>query len=111
MSDEPRPYAVADVETTRIADGEKPKTKFWGFADAGRYESFKTTKQFLRFLKGEKPRTILHHYNFDVIQLLKDGCDDLKILKSHNGRLIKCKLGEHYLLNSYSCFPVKLEKI
>lgn len=106
-----RPYAVADVETSRIKDKEKPKTKFWGFADGGGYETFKTTKQFLRFLKGIPPRTILHHYNFDVIQLLLDGCDTLKILKSHNGRLIKCQIGEHFLLNSYSCFPVKLEKI
>jgi len=40
-----------------------------------------------------------------------DGARDIKILKSHNGRLIKCALQNHYLLNSFSCFPVALKKI
>lgn len=107
---EQREFAVIDCETSLIKDGEIPRTKFWGYADSRGYEYFRTTEKLLKFLKGQEPQTLLHHSNFDVIQLLIDGAK-LQILKSHNQRLIKCKLGEHILLNSLSCFPVKLAKI
>lgn len=109
---EEREYAVIDVETSNIADGEIPRTKFWGYADSRGYECFKTTAKLLKFLGTVEPKTLLHHSNFDVIQLLVDGCRDIKILKSHNGRLIKCTLeNRHVLLNSFSAFPVALKKI
>lgn len=106
----PKDYAVMDVETTMIKDGEIPSTKFWGYYDGKQYRKFVHTKDFLKFLKHEPAKVILHHTNFDVIQLLVDGVT-LSILKSHNNRLIKCKMGEHYLLNSYSCFPDTLGRI
>lgn len=99
-----------DVETTMLKGGERPRTKFWGFYDGKQYRDFKTTKDFLKYLRKAAPCTILHHSNFDVIQLLMDGAD-LQILKSHNGRLIKCLLYDHILTNSYSCFPVSLASI
>lgn len=102
-----REYGIIDVETTMIKDGEVPKTKFWGFYDGKTYRKFNTTKQLVKHLEKATPLTILHHTNFDVIQLLVDGAD-INILKSHNNRLIKCSLGEHILLNSYSCFPISL---
>jgi len=105
-----RDYAVLDVETTMIKDGEIPKTKFWGLYDGHIYRKFNTTNALLRYLEKARPLTLLHHSNFDVIQLLVDGAD-IAILKSHNNRLIKCSLGDHVLLNSYSCFPISLGEV
>lgn len=105
-----RDFAVVDVETSLITDGEIPRTKFWGYADRDGYKCFPTTDKLTKFLRSIPPKTLLHHSNFDVIQMLIDGAN-LQILKSHNQRLIKCKIGEHILLNSLSCFPVKLAKI
>lgn len=105
-----RDYAIIDVETSRIRHGEIPKTKFWGYADSHGYKKFDNTKDLLKFLGKLSPKTILHHTNFDIIQLLVDGAN-VGILKSHNTRLIKSKLGEHILINSYSCFPVSLGSV
>lgn len=107
---EQREFAVIDCETSLIKDSEIPRTKFWGYADSRGYEYFRTTEKLLKFLKGQEPKTLLHHSNFDVIQLLIDGTR-LEILKSHDQRLIKCKMQNHILLNSLSCFPVALKKI
>lgn len=104
-------YAVIDVETTFIKDGEVPKTLFWGYADSRGYKYFATTNALLKFLRHETPKVLLHHSNFDIIQLLVDGCRDIDILKSHNGKLIKCKLQNHTTINTYSVFPVSLKKI
>lgn len=103
-------YAVIDAETTEIKDFEIPRTKFWGYADENGYKYFKRSKDLAKFLRHEPQRILLHHSNFDVIQLLIDGID-LKILKSHNGKLIKCILGKQILLNSFSVFPLGLGKI
>jgi hypothetical protein len=105
-----RPYAMIDVETTRIKGGERPRTKFWGFYDGKQYRRFETTKQFFKFLRQSPPMALMHHANFDIVQMLVDG-EDLKILRSHDGRLIRCQIGEHITINTYSCFPVRLENI
>jgi hypothetical protein len=104
-------YAVIDVETTEIKDGEIPKTLFWGYADEKGYKKFKTSAQLAKFIKTETPKVLLHHANFDIIQLLVDGTEEIYPLKSHNNRLITCKWGEHITLNSYSVFPVSLKSI
>jgi len=104
------PYAVLDVETTMIRDGEYPKTLFWGYADETGYYKFQTTRKLLAFLRSHPVHIILHHSNFDVLQLLLDGAN-IQILRSHNARLIRCKLGKQILLNSYSVFPLSLASI
>lgn len=104
--------ATIDVETTLIKHGQIPKTKFWGYADETGYKRFETTKQLSRYLRGmSQPKTILHHSNFDVIQMLADGLEGLQILKSHNGKLITCRYASHTLLNSFAVFPLALGKI
>lgn len=104
-------YAVIDVETTNLRHGEIPRTKFWGYADSKGYKRFETSRSFVRFLKTQSPKILLHHSNFDVIQLLVDGFTDIKILRSHNGRLIKSCFGEHILQNTLTAFPVSLREI
>lgn len=104
-------YAVIDVETTEIADGEIPKTLFWGYADDKGYKRFEKSSDLAKFLKAVEPKTLLHHANFDIIQLLVDGTEEIYPLKSHNNKLITCKWGEHITLNSYSVFPVSLGSI
>lgn len=106
-------YAVMDVETTLIKEGEAPRTLFWGYADYDGYRKFHTTAEFLDFLRAiSDDRIIFHHYNFDIIQLVMDGCRDITFVKSHNGRFILSKLGERItMLNSASMFPCSLEEI
>lgn len=103
-------YAVIDAETTELEAGEIPRTKFWGYADRTRYEQFKTTKGLLKFLKEQSAKVLIHHSNFDIIQCLIDGAE-VDILKSHNGKLIKCRIDKHMTVNSFSVFPVALKKI
>lgn len=111
MKNNERKYAVLDVETTMIKSGEYPRTLFWGYADENGYKRFESTKKLLTFLKYETEElTLLHHSNFDVLQLLLDGAN-VQILRSHNTRLIRCKIFKHILLNSYSCFPIPLAKV
>jgi hypothetical protein len=104
-------YAVIDVETSLFKDGEVPRTKFWGYADERGYRSFKTTAEMWKWLRGQEPRVLLHHSNFDVLMLLVDGAKDLDIQRSHNGKLIRCSWGYHLLQNSYAVFPVALREI
>ncbi len=104
-------YAVIDVETTLLKHGERPKTLFWGYADSTGYRKFHNTNSFKRFLYQQEPKYLLHHSNFDVIQLLIDGASKLSIIRSHNGKLIMCKLHHHILLNTYAMFPCKLADI
>lgn len=103
-------YAIMDVETSNLLHGEKPRTKFWGYYDRADYRRFKTTGDFTRFLRQTPQKAILHHANFDIIQLLLDG-GNLQITRSHNGRIINCNLYGHKTVNTFSCFPVKLETI
>jgi hypothetical protein len=101
-------FAVIDVETTRIQSGHIPKTKFWGYADSKGYERFETSKKLVKFLVKQSPKFLLHHSNFDVIQLLVDGVYNINILRSHRGKLIRCSLFHHTLQNTYTVFPVSL---
>lgn len=104
--------AVIDVETTELKAGEIPRTKFWGYADKRGYKKFKTSLQLWNFLRKERPKFLLHHSNFDVIQLLVDGLGrEVAIQRSHSGRLIRCALGHHTLQNTLTAFPVSLKKI
>lgn len=111
MTYKSRKLAVADVETSQITEGELPRTKFWGFFDGATYRRFKTTAEFCKFLRqSQEAFLILHHSNFDVIQLLVDGAE-VEIVKSHNGKLIVSSYRGQTFLNSYAVFPVSLGSI
>lgn len=108
----PPDYAVIDVETTELQSGFIPETKFWGYADSHGYERFETTRQLRKFLDTRSPKFLLHHSNFDVIQILVDRQHkDFSIRNSHDGKLIRCFWGKHTLQNTFTVFPVALKKI
>lgn len=111
--DIPIVYAVMDVETTEIKAGERPRTLFWGYADEKiGYRRFNSTEKFTRFLQILPPRNIIHHFNYDVIQLLRDGYHQIEFNRSHNGKFILTKLaGRHTALNSGAIYPVGLGEI
>jgi hypothetical protein len=102
---------MLDYETDLLSDGKAPKTKFVGFANHSRYYYFGSTSCLRRFLRRSSQRyQLLHHSNFEVLQLLQDKAD-IRIQRSHKARIISCKFGKHTMLNTYSVFPVALEKI
>lgn len=106
-----RILSVADVETTEIKHWQIPRTKFWGFYDGKTYRCFASSQAFARFLRQSQSRyLILHHANFDIIQLLVDGIQ-VVLLNSHNGKLILSSYAGHTFLNSFAVFPVSLGSI
>lgn len=110
--------AILDVETTLIAHGRAPRTRFWGFYDGEEYRQFRTTREMVRYLvrqRGGDPLLIFHHHDFDAIQIEHerrslDPVDQaaFRIQRTRAGRVIRSKLGPHVLGNSYALFPSSL---
>jgi len=103
---------MIDVETTELKHGEIPRTLFWGLAtENGDYRSFDSTDELCRYLFSlPEPLDLLHHTNYDVIQMLLDGAN-VKLIRNHSGKLIWSKIGQHNLFNSYAMFPCPLSTI
>ena len=103
-------FAIFDVETSLLKDGEIPKTKFWGYYDGEKYRRFETSGQLAGFLKKQSQKIILHHFNFDVIQLLVDR-QQVFPRRSHECKLIRCSFFHHTTQNTAAAFPpMALEK-
>ena len=114
MFDVRRNLMMIDVETTPIEHGKIPETLFWGAADYRGYMRFESTVALVSWLREQEPSLLLHHSNFDIIQLLTDGIIDIEkfnILKSHNNRIIACVLGKHITANTHAMFPCGLSRI
>lgn len=97
-------FAIFDVETSLLKDGEIPRTKFWGYFDGIKYRVFKCSLDLCKFLKKQSTKIILHHFNFDIIQLL---IDQIKVYprRSHDSKLIRCSLFHHTTQNTAAAFP------
>jgi hypothetical protein len=105
--------AVADVETTRLAHGERPQTLFWGLAvDGEEYRRFDTTAQLWNYLvRRRDPLCVYSHHDYDMVQSLVDGAP-LKIVDVRSGRVLRAKIGvEHEWRNSHALFPSSLKEI
>lgn len=105
--------AVADVETTFLKDGEKPRTLFWGLAVEGEgYRRFETTVALWRYLEKRRDKLIIyHHHDFDVIQALVDGAP-LTVSRVRGGRIMLSHGPKpHEWRNSYMLFPTGLKDI
>jgi hypothetical protein len=105
--------AVADVETTRIADGERPRTLFWGLAiDGEPYRHFPTTAKLWNFLiRYRQPLCVYSHHDYDQVQALVDGAP-LAITDVRSGRILRSKIGaNHEWRNSHALFPTALKEI
>lgn len=103
-------YAILDYETSLLKDGECPRTKFIGLYDGVTYRTFKRTFDLTRYLRGADRMTLLHHGNFDVLQMLVDGAQ-VKITKSHGAKIIRSEAYGHTMLNTHAIFPVALSRI
>lgn len=104
--------AVADVETTRIAHGERPRTLFWGLAvDGDPYRHFPSTAAFWNFVvRYPEPLCVYSHHDYDMVQALVDGAP-LRIVDVRSGRILRAKIGEHEWRNSHALFPSSLGEI
>jgi hypothetical protein len=107
-----RKLAMLDCETTLIADGKRPRTRLWGLAvDGESYRWWPTTAGLLRYLRGRRgPLLMLHHHDFDALQLLVDGAP-LMVYRIRGARVLRSKLYRHTLGNSYALFPSSLAAI
>ena len=103
--------AVADVETTPLEGGTRPRTLFWGLAVEGEdYRRFETTEVLFAFLARGSYRVYCHH-DFDMIQAIMDGAA-LRIEIVAGGRVVEAKDNHgNRWLNSYKLFPTSLAKI
>lgn len=105
--------AVADVETTRIIDGCRPTTLFWGLAIEGEgYRRFETSEEMWGFLEQrEEPLCIYTHSDFDLLQLLNDA-QPLAIGDTRSGKILRARgPGKHQWRDSWALFPSTLAKI
>lgn len=105
--------AVADVETTRLAHGQRPRTLFWGLAiDGEDYRRFDTTAQLWNFLaRYREPLCLYSHHDYDQVQALVDGAP-LRVGDVRSGRILRSKIGNrHEWRNSHALFPSSLAEI
>lgn len=107
--------AVADVETTWLRDGERPRTLFWGLAidnDPVPYRRFDTTAKFWNFLiRYPEPLCVYSHHDYDQVQALVDGAP-LVIADVRSGRILRSRIGDkHEWRNSHALFPTALKEI
>lgn len=102
---------VVDVETTRIAAGRRPRTKFWGLAvESEGYRRFETSRELLRFLNVRTNLRLYNHHDFDPCQLIVDRIIPAD-MRMRGARIIRCKVGGSDWINSYALFPAGLAQI
>jgi len=115
--------AVIDFETDPFVHGRIPKPFAWGFYDGARYvqhwekdawNNDKCAEALAHFLEDvsydEEPMLILAHNGgkFDFLFIIKHLVGDIKIV---NGRILKAKIGNHELRDSYAVLPIPLSKL
>lgn len=105
--------AIADVETSFLAHGEIPRTKFWGlYVEGEDYRRFETTMDLWRYLETRRDKLIIyHHHDFDIVQALVDNAP-IAVKDVRSGRVLRSLgPGLHEWRNSYALFPAGLKTI
>lgn len=109
MSNAKRIIAVADCETDPFKWGRVPHPFVWGYYDGRSYYQFKSTEEFVKFLR-EQPVVCFAHNGgrFDWHYLLPylEPYSDVMLI---NGRIAKVMLGMSELRDSYSILPIPLK--
>lgn len=104
-----RNLAVADCETDPFKIGRVPKPFLWGYYNGEKYFQFRSTAEFVKFLKGQGVIVYAHNGGkFDWHFLLEEAEEysDVMII---NGRIAKLQMGMAELRDSYSILPVPLK--
>lgn len=100
--------STLDYETDMMRHGEIHSTRMVGYYDGRTYRDFKTTANLNTYLRLVKRKQyIAHHGNFDVLQALNDGAN-VRIMRAHKARIIRCIWHGHTLQNSVSLLPMRL---
>lgn len=99
-----------DCETDPFKEGRVPEPFLWGAYDGYEYKKFDNTDDFVVWLSQQYCIAVAHNGGkFDFIYLLKyTGETRVQII---NGRLVKLKLGECELRDSFSIIPQALGSV
>lgn len=105
--------AVADVETTMLAHGERPVTLFWGLAVEGEeYRRFPTTAKLWNHLCDRSDTLCIYvHHDYDIVQALVDNAP-IRVHETRGGRVLRAQgPRNHEWRNSHALFPSSLAEI
>lgn len=103
-----RQIAVADCETDPFKFGRIPQPFLWGFYDGKDYLEFKTTKDFVEYVKGLDIIIYAHNggkFDWHFIKEYIEAYQDVMII---SGRLASFKIGKAEFRDSYSLIPLPL---
>lgn len=106
----PRKIKTADCETDPFAIGRTDIKPFlWGIYDPENgYIEFDNTPDFVEYIKDDKSIIYMHNGGkFDFL-FLKEYINKLEPLLVINSRIVKCKIGQCELRDSYAILPVPL---
>lgn len=106
---------AADCETDPFLHGRVPLPFIWGAYDGRSFYTFRTTKEFVEWIKRKDCICFFHNGGkFDVIFLLNEIVDEAgaAFAKAQviNGRIISIKIGRAELRDSYAIIPEPLKK-
>lgn len=103
-----KPFAVADSETDPFLYNRMPRPFVWGFYDGERYEEFKDTDEFVRFISDYEGIIYAHNGGrFDWHFLLPYATPNSEIMLI-NGRIAKMRIGSCELRDSWNILPIPL---
>jgi hypothetical protein len=105
-----RPIAVCDCETDPFRRYRVPKPFIWGYYDGTVYKQFRSTNQFVAFLK-EQPAIVYAHnggkFDWHFILPSVNPYSDIMLI---NGRIAKMEVGRAECRDSYNIIPVPLRE-
>ena len=103
-----RKIAVADCETDPFMPGRIPKPFAWGYYDGEQYQEFRSTLEFVEFLKEQPVICYAHNggkFDWHFILQELEPYDDIMVI---SGRIAKCNIGLAECRDSYNILPVPL---
>lgn len=101
--------AVIDCETDPFEKGVIPQPFIWGYYDGNNYEEFMETEDLIEFIRGRNEIIYAHNGGkFDFHFLISEAKHDTNIM-CVAGRIIKFKIGEAELRDSFAIIPSALK--
>lgn len=103
-----RKIAAADCETDPFEHGVIPAPFIWGYYSENEYIEFRSTGEFVNFIKNRNEIIYLHNGGKFDIHFLIDHVNKYENIMVINGRIAKAKIGECELRDSYCILPTPL---